>query len=71
MATVEEIEQAIERLAPADFARLASWVALRRHEEWTKQMDRDAEAGKLDFLFSEADAEGRAGALRNWPPAAQ
>lgn len=67
MATVEEIEQAIERLAPTDFSRLATWVAARDQERWTRQMDRDAEAGKLDFLFAEADAERRAGNLRDWP----
>ena len=67
MATVEEIEQAIEQLAPMDLARLATWVTARHHEEWTRQMDRDAQAGKLDFLFAEAEAERRADTLRDWP----
>jgi len=67
MATVEEIEQAIERLAPTDFVRLAAWVAARNHDDWTQQMDRDAAAGKLDFLFSEAEIERGAGSLRDWP----
>ncbi len=67
MATVEEIEQAIERLAPTDFSRLATWVAARDQEGWTQQMNRDAAAGKLDFLFAEAEAERRAGTLCDWP----
>jgi hypothetical protein len=55
--TVEEIEQAAEKLAPRDFARLAAWISARDHELWTRQMERDAVAGKLDFLFDEADTE--------------
>jgi hypothetical protein len=57
MTTVEEIEQAAERLAPSDFDRLASWVSARYHELWKQQLDDDAGAGKLDFLFNEAEAE--------------
>jgi hypothetical protein len=67
MTTVEEIEQAAERLAPSDFGRLASWVSARYHDLWTRQMDTDAAAGKLDFLFNEADAERTAGSLHDWP----
>ena len=57
MTTVEEIEQAAERLAPSDFDRLAAWISARYHELWKRQMDNDAGAGKLDFLFNEAEAE--------------
>lgn len=67
MNTVEEIEMAAERLAPSDFDRLASWVNARYHEVWKRQMERDADAGRLDFLFDEADAERKAGSLRDWP----
>ena len=57
MITVEEIEQAAERLAPSDFDRLAAWISARYHELWSRQMEKDAAAGKLDFLFNEAEAE--------------
>jgi hypothetical protein len=67
MTTVEEIEKAAERLAPSDFDRLAAWVSARYHELWSRQMDSDAAAGKLDFLFNEAEAERQAGALHDWP----
>lgn len=69
MSAVEEIERAVEQLTPADFARLASWVDARRHAQWTRQMDQDAAAGRLDFLFEEADADRAAGQLHDWPPA--
>ncbi|HEY3855844.1 MAG TPA: hypothetical protein VGO67_15755 [Verrucomicrobiae bacterium] len=52
MHTVEEIEQAAERLAQSDFDRLALWVSTRYHEIWKQQMERDAAEGKLDFLFN-------------------
>jgi hypothetical protein len=67
MTTVEQIEQAAEQLAPSDFDRLAAWVSARYHELWKRQMDSDAAAGKLDFLFHEADADRAAGSLHDWP----
>ncbi|MGO8763643.1 MAG: hypothetical protein ACLQSR_00735 [Limisphaerales bacterium] len=68
MNTVEEIERAVERLTPSDFDRLAAWVSARRHELWKRQMERDAEAGKLDFLFNEAATERQAGLLHGYLP---
>jgi hypothetical protein len=67
MSTVEEIEIAAEQLAPSEFARLASWVSARYHALWTRQMERDAASGKLDFLFDEAEAERQTGQLHDWP----
>lgn len=68
MSTVEEIEQAAEKLAPDEFARLAAWVSDRNHQLWTRQVARDAAAGKLDYLFNEAETERLAGQLHDWPP---
>jgi len=65
--TVEEIEQAVERLAPSDFDRLAAWVSARYHDLWKQQIEHDAKAGKLDFLFNEAATERQAGSLHDWP----
>jgi hypothetical protein len=67
MSTVEEIEQAAEKLRPSEFVRLATWVSARNHELWTQQMECDAKAGKLDFLFDEAGTEREAGQLHAWP----
>ena len=67
MNTLEQIEQAAEQLAPSDFARLALWGSARYHDRWKRQMDRDAAAGKLDFLFNEAAAERQARSLHDWP----
>ena len=68
MSTIEEIERAIERLPPGEVARLTDWLLQRRHEEWDHQMEQDAAAGRLELLFEEAEAERKAGKLRDWPP---
>lgn len=67
MSTLLEIEQAIERLPAPEQATLASWLAGREARSWDAQMDQDAEAGKLDFLFREAEVERREGHLSAWP----
>lgn len=67
MSTVLEIEQAIERLVPTDRAKVAAWLARKEAQDWDAQMDADAASGKLDFLFEEADIEGRSGKLKDWP----
>ncbi len=54
MSAVEKIEQDIEALSSKDFDRLAMWVEHRRDEKWDRQMEEDAAAGRLDFLFEEA-----------------
>jgi len=69
MSSVQEIEAAIERLSKDEFWRLSDWVLKRREGEWGRQVEADAAAGKLDFLFAEADAEKREGLLKPWPPA--
>ena len=59
MDRVEEIEAAIQGLPPEEYQRLV---------QWNEQMDRDSSAGKLDFLFEEAERESGQGLLREWPP---
>jgi hypothetical protein len=65
MNSVEEIEQAIERLPAADVARLQAWLSRRDNEAWDRQMEADAASGKLDFLFEEGREDDT---LRDWPP---
>jgi hypothetical protein len=59
MDRVEEIEAAIQGLPPEEYQRLV---------QWNEQMDRDSSAGKLDFLFEEAERESSQGILHEWPP---
>lgn len=67
MSRIEEIEAAIERLPPEEYRRIVQWFRVREQERWDEQMDADASAGKLNFLFDEADSESANGLLREWP----
>jgi hypothetical protein len=68
MDRVEEIEAAITGLAPDEYGRLVQWFRAREQARWDEQLDRDSSAGKLDFLFREAEEESAQGSLREWPP---
>jgi hypothetical protein len=65
--SLSEIKTAVRQLPPKELAELAAFILEHDNVEWDKQMDRDAEAGKLDFLFEEAERERAAGKLRDWP----
>jgi hypothetical protein len=54
MSTVQEIETAIEKLGHDEFAELRAWL-------WDLEIERDAKAGRLDGLASEAVREFQAG----------
>ena len=67
MSRVEEIETAIEGLPPEEYLRIVQWFRVREQTRWDEQMDADSLAGKLDFLFDEAESESARGLLREWP----
>ena len=67
MDRVEEIEAAIDGLPPEEFRRIVEWFREREQRRWDDQMDSDSGAGKLDFLFDEAEDESAKGLLREWP----
>lgn len=51
---VERIEEQIRRLSSAEFAELRNWILEQDWKAWDAQIERDAAAGKLDALVSEA-----------------
>ena len=67
MSRVEEIEAAIDGLAPEEYRRIVQWFRVREQRRWDEQLDADFSAGKLDFLFDEAESESEKGLLREWP----
>jgi SOS-response transcriptional repressor LexA len=67
MDRVEEIEAAIDGLSPAEYQRIIQWLRVREGKRWDEQMDRDSSAGKLDFLFEEAESESAKRLLGEWP----
>jgi len=64
MTTAEEIEKAVERLAPDELARFRAWFEAFDAELFDAALERDVRAGKLDALAEEALAEHRAGRSR-------
>lgn len=68
MDRVEEIEAAIKSLPPEEFRLIAQWFRELKRTRWDAQIDQDSSAGKLDFLFAEAESESAQGLLREWPP---
>jgi hypothetical protein len=70
MGRVEQIEAAIEGLPAEEYRRIVEWFRLREQRRWDEQLDSDSSAGKLDFLFDEAECESAEGLLREWPPPA-
>ena len=67
MSRVEEIEAAIDGLPPEEYRLIIQWFHVRDQRRWDEQMDADSAAGKLDFLFDEAEQEEAKGPLREWP----
>jgi len=64
MSRIEQILCSIESLSDQEFARLRDWFAERDWERWDKQIEKDSEAGKLDFLIKEALDEKEKGKLK-------
>jgi hypothetical protein len=67
MSRVEEIEAAIDCLPPEEYRRIVQWFRAREQRRWDGQLDADSSAGKLDFLFDEAETESAESLLREWP----
>ncbi|MEL6490857.1 MAG: hypothetical protein AAFQ95_12935 [Cyanobacteria bacterium J06621_3] len=64
MSTVEKLEAEILKLSPQELSQLADWVLELDERAWDAQIEKDAAAGKLDFLAKEALAEYEAGTCR-------
>ena len=66
VSTVQDNKRAAEQLAPEDFAELAAWINGRQAQAWDREIEADAEVGRLDRFIDEALADWRAG--RTTPP---
>ena len=54
MSTVTEIQRAILALPEADYVQLREWFSELDWKKWDEQIEADSQAGKLDFLVSQA-----------------
>ena len=57
MTKLERIEREIASLTPGDVAKLAEWFAAFQADLWDRQIEADAQAGRLDKLVEQAKAE--------------
>ena len=64
MTKIEQVIASIESLSEQEFAKLRDWIIERDWERWDSQIERDSEAGKLDFLIEEAFNERKKGKLK-------
>jgi hypothetical protein len=64
MGTVEHIEQQIAALSAEELAVFRRWFAEFDADAWDRQIEADLNAGKLDRLIAEAEADYRAGEAR-------
>ena len=60
MTKVEELEIVIDALPREEYSQLRQWFLERDWEAWDREIEADAESGKLDFLLREA-AEAKKG----------
>ena len=67
MTKFEDIKNAVTQLTDEERKELVAWLAELDAQAWDAQIERDAKAGKLDWLEEEALADYRAGRTRKLP----
>ena len=61
MSKIEKIEQQIQALSPEELAQFRAWFLEYDWAIWDRQIERDAEAGRLDDLATRALRDHTAG----------
>jgi hypothetical protein len=61
MGKIEKIEQEVQALSPEELAQFRAWFLEYDWAAWDRQIERDAEAGRLDDLASKALRDHAAG----------
>ena len=61
MRTIEDVEDAVKRLSPAELTEFRAWYAEFGAHLWDLQMEQDTAAGKRDILPEKAVAERHTG----------
>jgi hypothetical protein len=65
MGKVEHIEQQIAALSADELAAFRRWFAEFDADAWDRQIEADLNAGKLDRLIAEAEADYNSGKTRD------
>ena len=65
MTSVAKIQEEILALSETDYQQLKQWFNELDWDEWDRQITADSDAGKLDFLITEAVEAKEKGTLKN------
>jgi hypothetical protein len=57
MSTVKEIETAISKLSHHELVELRAWLAEFEADAWDRQMEEDAQSGRLDAFYQRLQRE--------------
>ena len=63
MVSITDIQEAIRVLPETEYVQLRKWISELDWERWDSQIEADSEAGRLDFLITEAREARERGAL--------
>jgi hypothetical protein len=61
MPNVADIEKAVSELSPEELRTFANWFEEYLAEQWDRQIEEDARAGRLDHLIEQARNEHESG----------
>ena len=61
MGKIEKLEQEVQALSPEELAQFRTWFLEYDWAAWDRQIERDAQAGRLDDLAAKAFRDHRAG----------
>ena len=64
MLALEEIEKEILDLPKNKYSDFRKWFLDLDYKSWDKEIEKDSDSGKLDFLMQEAISEKDSGQLR-------
>ena len=64
MTKLEQIEKSVADLSPEELKAFAAWFEALQADMWDRQIEADANAGRLDKLAEQALADHRAGRTR-------
>jgi hypothetical protein len=65
MSKIEKIERDVQALSPEELAQFRAWFLEYDWAVWDRQIERDAEAGRLDDLAAKALRDHEAGKTRS------
>jgi hypothetical protein len=59
--SLQELEKAVAGLSPGDLDAFSQWFEEFLADAWDRQVDADAQAGRLDAAIKQADDDFEAG----------